>query len=126
MVAIEYERIEIDHCIACSGVWFDSGELELLIERIDSDVIPFHPIDITEHNSDKKIKCPRCFANMKKVWFDSESKILIDSCHNGHGIWFDRGELNLILGASESGGRIKSMLSGIFRKRGTNLKGEIE
>ena len=29
---VEYDRIELDYCPSCGGVWFDSGELDLLLE----------------------------------------------------------------------------------------------
>jgi len=29
----EYHGIEIDRCRECKGIWFDSGEAELLIEK---------------------------------------------------------------------------------------------
>jgi Zn-finger nucleic acid-binding protein len=38
---------------------------------------------------------------MKKVIADlGETKILIDECVNGHGIWFDKGELYEIIRCS--------------------------
>jgi len=35
MIDVEYNRIELDYCTACRGVWFDTEELELLIENMD-------------------------------------------------------------------------------------------
>lgn len=32
MVVLELDQVEIDHCINCGGIWFDAGELELLLE----------------------------------------------------------------------------------------------
>ena len=32
VVVAEHQRIEVDYCTKCSGVWFDAGELELLLE----------------------------------------------------------------------------------------------
>ena len=32
MIVIEYHDVELDYCTSCKGVWFDSGELELLLE----------------------------------------------------------------------------------------------
>ena len=29
---VEYEKIELDVCGECQGIWFDHGELELLLE----------------------------------------------------------------------------------------------
>ena len=31
MIVVERNRIELDHCTNCGGVWFDSHELELLL-----------------------------------------------------------------------------------------------
>ena len=31
MIVVEYERIELDHCTGCHGVWFDAGELSQVI-----------------------------------------------------------------------------------------------
>jgi Zn-finger nucleic acid-binding protein len=33
----EMERIEIDYCPSCRGVWLDRGELDKLIERSAAD-----------------------------------------------------------------------------------------
>jgi len=32
MIVVEHSKIELDYCTGCRGVWFDSGELELLLE----------------------------------------------------------------------------------------------
>ena len=37
MVIAEHQRIEVDYCTKCSGVWFDAGELELLLESMALD-----------------------------------------------------------------------------------------
>ncbi|MFB0556725.1 MAG: zf-TFIIB domain-containing protein, partial [Dehalococcoidia bacterium] len=34
MIVVEYNKIELDYCTNCQGVWFDSGELELLLESM--------------------------------------------------------------------------------------------
>lgn len=39
MIVMELNEIEIDHCIACQGIWFDAGELELLLEGANADVV---------------------------------------------------------------------------------------
>ncbi len=94
---IEYKNIELDYCPTCQGVWFDVGELELLLEsaglgnhRRYLDSI----INSTEAKiSEKKRKCPICRRKMKKAYIDEESKILVDVCRVGDGIWFDGGEV---------------------------------
>jgi len=37
MIVVEHEKIELDYCVNCSGVWFDAEELELLLEAMQLD-----------------------------------------------------------------------------------------
>jgi len=32
MIAVEHRKIELDYCVQCSGVWFDSGEFEAALQ----------------------------------------------------------------------------------------------
>ena len=34
MIVVEHEKIELDYCLQCAGVWFDASELELLVEAL--------------------------------------------------------------------------------------------
>jgi uncharacterized protein len=107
MIIVEHRKIELDFCVECYGVWFDSGELELLIERLkterpgkpESELLNQQDTETTE----AKRKCPVCRKNMKKIWMGKEPGILIDSCPNGHGLWFDGGELNQFIGQLKTG-----------------------
>ena len=38
MIIVEHERIELDYCTTCFGVWFDAGELSLMMESMDLEV----------------------------------------------------------------------------------------
>jgi uncharacterized protein len=94
---VEYKGIELDYCPACSGVWFDAGELELLLEaaglesdtRFLSGILKSREADTAE----KKRRCPICRRKMNKVYIDEGKKIITDVCSGGHGIWFDGGEV---------------------------------
>ncbi|MFZ2322594.1 MAG: zf-TFIIB domain-containing protein [Ignavibacteriaceae bacterium] len=113
MVILELDKVEIDYCPACKGIWLDSGELELLIE------------DYSKNNSsnfrlvndlpEKKYRCPICNKKMNKVEY-ANSKIIIDKCKNDHGLWFDKGELNLLLSANEinQNNKVLTLLKSIF------------
>lgn len=37
------QGVEIDYCPSCRGVWLDRGELDKIIDRIDSGVVPQQP-----------------------------------------------------------------------------------
>jgi len=36
MLVLEFELVEIDHCVECGGVWLDSGELGLIGRLFDA------------------------------------------------------------------------------------------
>ena len=93
MIILELHEVEIDYCDECSGIWLDSGELEMLLDKTDS-FIKLVPATSTEELSRK---CPICSAKMAKVNFETgSSPVLLDKCTNGHGIWFDSGELKTV------------------------------
>jgi hypothetical protein len=97
MIVVEYNKIELDYCTNCQGAWFDSGELELLLESrsLESANVLLSKIQNSEEaeSSEKKRKCPICGRKMKKTSIGQEPEILIDICRWGDGLWFDGGEL---------------------------------
>jgi Zn-finger nucleic acid-binding protein len=96
LVPTEYNKIELDYCFNCKGVWFDNTEIELLVKTLDlneqsvlSDKLIRYPeVSIAE----EKRKCPICRKKMKKINVGDQQSIVIDCCGRGHGLWFDRGE----------------------------------
>lgn len=109
MIIVEHNKVELDYCLRCSGVWFDCDELELLLEIIDSsegrtcgDIISPEKAKVTEAQR----KCPVCGHKMDKVWMGKSPKVLIDSCPLGDGLWFDGGELHHVLRQMGSEGAV--------------------
>jgi Zn-finger nucleic acid-binding protein len=101
MIVVEHNKIELDYCTKCQGVWFDSGELELLLKSmgLDSANLFFSSIfNLTEaESSEEKRKCPICGRKMRKITIGEQPEILIDACERGDGLWFDGGELGQLL-----------------------------
>jgi Zn-finger nucleic acid-binding protein len=97
MIVVEYSNIELDYCHSCKGVWFDSGELELLLKSqgLEEPKAFFEGIFNSQEaaSSEKKRKCPICGRKMKKTAIGGQPEILIDVCRDKHGLWFDRGEV---------------------------------
>ncbi len=98
---VEYQKIELDYCPSCGGVWFDAGELELLMESAGPGNHQRYLENIVNATNavtlEKKRKCPVCNHKMKKTYVDDDKKIVVDICHVGDGIWFDGGEVqNLV------------------------------
>ena len=97
MVVVEYHNIELDYCTSCKGVWFDSGELELLLKSqgLEETKALFDGILNSQEavSSEKERKCPICGHKMKKTAIGEQPGILIDICRDKHGLWFDGGEV---------------------------------
>jgi Zn-finger nucleic acid-binding protein len=92
MIAAERHGIEVDVCARGHGLWFDSGEIELLAETL---ALPAPELRLRtgEGSDEKKRRCPRCDAKMAKAYFSAADAPLIDACPATHGFWFDKGEL---------------------------------
>ncbi len=99
MIVVEYQHIELDFCPDCRGVWFDEGELELMLESAHIggkilDDIRHLPEAKTE---EKPRKCPICHQLMAKNSIGTQPPLLIDSCHRGDGLFFDGGEVQQLI-----------------------------
>ena len=101
MIVVEYDKIELDYCTRCQGVWFDSGELELLLESLSLESPKQFLGNILNskeaESSERKRRCPICGRKMKKTILGQQPPILIDACRRGDGLWFDGGELGQLI-----------------------------
>jgi Zn-finger nucleic acid-binding protein len=101
MIVVEYHDIELDYCNSCKGVWFDYGELELLLKSygLEEPKAFFDGILNSQEavSSEKKRNCPVCGHKMKKTAIGVQSEILIDVCRDKHGLWFDGGEVTQLI-----------------------------
>jgi len=97
MIVVEYHSIELDYCNSCRGVWFDYGELELLLKSQGLEETKTFLDGILNSqeaaSSEKKRNCPICGHKMKKTTMGEQPRILIDICRDKHGLWFDGGEV---------------------------------
>lgn len=85
---VEYLDIELDLCPDCRGVWFDRGELDLLLGSSDAvDLVPAETGEQARH-------CPLCPRKMEKVNIGPGRRVMIDTCPDGCGLWFDANELS--------------------------------
>ena len=129
MIIVEHERIELDYCTSCLGVWFDAGELALMLESMGIEVGSLNIADIVQlpekKTAEKKRRCPVCGHRMKKAAIGSEPEVVIDVCPAGEGLWFDGGEVGQVIrqlldrpapGAGAQG-RVVTFLGEAFRAR---------
>jgi Zn-finger nucleic acid-binding protein len=101
MIVVEYNNIELDYCHDCHGVWFDSTELELLLQSMSLDSQNLLLDDILKSpeamTQEKKRKCPICGQKMRKTTIGEHPEVLVDICPQKHGLWFDGGEVAQLL-----------------------------
>jgi len=127
MIVVEYHNIEVDHCVNCKGVWFDSDELELLLKVAGIEASPLLFKELVSSpvikTTEKKRKCPICNQRMKKTSAHRKPELIIDVCESGDGLWFDGGEFALLIseqpqkltGEQDSEQRVINFLEEIFQ-----------
>jgi len=97
-IVVEYKNIELDVCASCKGVWFDADELELLLGSLH---LPAEGLvrPLWRKLGEKQRRCPYCRRKMEKALIGPGDGEVIDRCRNGHGLWFDGGELDKVVRA---------------------------
>jgi Zn-finger nucleic acid-binding protein len=97
MVALELDGLEIDYCFGCSGIWLDAGELE----NLAGGAMSFQLVNAEGNRRRSKRRCPICGKRMELRETLGTKHTELDACRLGHGIWFDRGELQDVLSSLE-------------------------
>jgi Zn-finger nucleic acid-binding protein len=123
LIVVERSGIEVDWCPACKGIWFDSGELELLAEMAGREFVmpPTDPADGPGDEGAPARRCPRCPAKMGQRTVLCDPPLQIDLCPRGHGIWLDQGELGAFVSAmphaycTAQGQALAGFLGEVFR-----------
>ncbi|SLM29116.1 conserved hypothetical protein [Desulfamplus magnetovallimortis] len=106
-------RFFIERCDQCMGLFFDPGELELLLEESVKNVYDINLEKLDNINTamtpDKikitYIKCPVCRKFMNRMNFGTRSGVIVDRCRE-HGIWLDGGELRHLFEWKKAGGSL--------------------
>lgn len=119
MIVLELNEVEIDHCVACGGIWLDAGELELLLEGSDEKDKLLSSFEVDKATKEKSRKCPICLKKMNKVLWGTTDKIRIDECRKNDGLWFDKGELEemIRIGSADKDSRVLDLLKDMFGKK---------
>jgi Zn-finger nucleic acid-binding protein len=93
LAAFDLEGVQIDRCLDCRGTWLDAGELEILAGNRKFAGTPGPKHD--------KRRCPRCGAKLRRYKIEA---VEVDECPRGHGLWFDKGEMETLVASSKEGG----------------------
>jgi Zn-finger nucleic acid-binding protein len=118
MIACELEGVEIDQCLECRGVWLDAGELEMLTELAGVKPGPLTDALQTSRRLGRgRRRCPRCKRKMRRVSVGQKTPVELDRCPMGHGLWFDRGELEALTANFDEGeeGAVAKFFADLFR-----------
>ena len=110
MLVLELHEVEIDYCPETGGIWLDDGELELLLDDPEAAAHILESGRPAGKVDEAPRKCPISGKPMEKWLFGPEPGILIDRSADGHGFWFDRGELRQILRLADENPRTKAVI----------------
>lgn len=86
--------VTVDQCSRCNGIWFDSGEAEILKEEWRSLFLDTGDPEVGKiYNEIKDIDCPRCNEPMHHQKDVRQNHIGYEVCLD-HGVFMDAGEFS--------------------------------
>ena len=104
--------VTIERCTTCHGLFFNPGELELILEAQVNPVIWLDLQQLGEFDAihaqnlpPRYRKCPSCDERMSQTVFGGRSGVIIDRCGT-HGLWLDGGDLHRITEWWRAGGKL--------------------
>ena len=101
LVVFELDGVEIDRCLKCGGTWLDDGEIDQLTRRAGGRPDPLGAaIAAAGHGRAGDRRCVRCSAKMKLVTVQA---VELDRCPRGHGLWFDKNEMESLIAVTKDG-----------------------
>ena len=119
MIVLEFEGVETDFCSNCEGIWLDSGELELFLEDSKDKDDLLNSFSKVKNSKEKKRRCPICKKKMGKTRVSEDKDIVLDECKNGHGLWFDKGEILEVIkeGSVNKNNKIINVLEDMYKEK---------
>ncbi len=85
---------QVSRCTNCFGIWFKPIDLKRLKQSYIADFIDKGDPEVgREYNKIDDIDCPVCGIRLDKVSDEKQTHIWYESCPQGHGVYFDAGEL---------------------------------
>jgi hypothetical protein len=85
-------NLPLDVCPGCSGIWFDKGELEALLEQSQGGAAA--SLELLNPKAEG-LDCPRCKNRMSRGGLVNPM-LLVDKCQACGGVWLDSRELELL------------------------------
>ena len=119
------DKFLIERCDKCLGMFFDPGEVQVLLDASVSHVyeIDFKRIhtlieqeEIPNSWSVTYVKCPVCRKLMHRKSYGPRSGVIADTCKD-HGVWLDGSELGKLLRWTKAGGQLHARNEAAREKR---------
>jgi len=107
-----FPKLHIERCPKGHGLFFNPGELEMVLNHKTEAAVRFDAAMIDQINSDfgtqeREVvyrKCPFCAERMSHLNFGGRSGVILDKCGT-HGVWLDAGELRRLAEWWRAGGK---------------------
>ena len=92
--SVAYRDVEVNRCLRCSGLWFDSLEIEQLKTIHGSESLDVgNPLIGRQLNRiEQEISCPKCGTIMMRMLDIDRYSIWYEKCPHCQGVWLDAGE----------------------------------
>jgi len=92
---VSYQKVRIDRCKKCDGLWFDFAELQELLEMDGAESIDVgSPVLGGAYNGMQRIDCPVCKVVMIPMSDDKQQHINYEICSQCYGVFLDAGEFS--------------------------------
>lgn len=107
----------LDRCPKCLGLFFDIGELDLILNEVAEGVRNMnHPhLSALKNIADQAMEaatfyrpCPECAKLMNRQNYGQVSGVIVDRCRD-HGVFLDAGELQKLSMWTKAGGHLKEI-----------------
>ena len=90
---ITFEKIEVERCLGCQGLWFDMLEKDDLVHIKGSEAIDIGNSQVGKQYRDQEdVHCPHCSVEMLPMVDKDQYHIKYESCPICYGTFFDAGE----------------------------------
>ena len=123
-------ELRVERCGTCHGMFFNPGELEVLLEAQTNPLVWLDPVQLqqiaTDYGYTHEViyrRCPMCAERMSHLNFGGQSGVILDRCGT-HGVWVEGGELRRLTEWWRAGGKhLHQQNEGKVAKRYINTGG---
>lgn len=101
LISFTFREVDLDHCLNCGGIWFDTEECPKLehlpdgvLDSLDDLVTP--AAVPTERRDGAPRNCPSCGVMLSPYSYHVGQVVTVDRCDLCDGFWADHGEIAAI------------------------------